>query len=150
MMSKALFIRTIHGLMPDPDDDRARDILKGAPLGQPIEVEVRRPRNLQFHRLYWKLCSIIAESVPGFHTAENVSDVLKIATGHYTTVHGKHDVYRLPKSISFAAMDNAQFSEFFERCCQIICGTWVQHMKADALRDDVMRMVGVPIEQEAA
>lgn len=149
-MAKALFIRTPHGLMPDPDDDRSRDVLKGIALGSLLEVELKRPRNLQFHRLYWKLCSVISESVPGFETAENVSDVLKIATGHYTMVRGKTDTYRLPKSISFAKMDQAEFSAFFERCCRVICEGWVKHMKAEALRDDVLRMVGVPVESKAA
>lgn len=149
-MSKALFIRTAHGLMPDPDDNRSRDILKGVPLGTLMEVETKRPRNIQFHRLYWKLCSVIAESVPGFNAAEEVSDVLKIATGHCTVIKGKADLYRLPKSISFAKMEEPEFRAFFDSCCRVICEGWIKHMKADALRDDVMRMVGISTEGVAA
>lgn len=149
-MAKGFMIRTPHGLVVDPDDDRSRDLLRGAQLGSHVEVEVRRPRNLQHHRLFWKLCSVIAESVPGFQTAENVAETLKLATGHYTTIKGKRDLYRIPKSISFAAMDQSEFSAFFERVCQVVCSEWIPHLKADALRDDILRMVGVPVEEKAA
>jgi len=148
-MAKALFVRTLHGLMPDPDDERSREILKGVQLGRLIEVEIKRPRNIKFHRLFWKLCSVIAEAVPGFQTADNVADVLKIATGHFTTVKGQRDTYRLPKSISFAAMDQAEFSAFFELCCRTICEGWIQHLKPGALRDDIYRMIGIPVEEAA-
>lgn len=148
-MSKALMIRTIHGLMVDPSDERSRDILKGVALGATVQVDVTRPRNLQFHRLFWKLCSTIAEAVPGFQTAENVADVLKISTGHFTTVRGQTDTYRIPKSIGFAAMDEPQFKAFFELCCRVICEGWIKHMKADELRNEVFRMIGVPIEEAA-
>ena len=149
-MSKALMIRSPQGLSLDLSDERAREILKGVAIGTALEVEIRRPRNLQFHRLFWALCTTIAESVPGFRSSQEVCDVLKIATGHYTTVRGKTDIYRLPKSISFAAMQEPEFRAFFDKCCQVICEGWIAHMNPGALRDDIMRMVGVPVESEAA
>ncbi len=140
-MTKVFFRRTFIGL--EPDDEMAQDALRGVTFGAVVAVEITRPRNLQHHRLYWALCTKIANAIDV--TPENVSDVLKIATGHFTTVRGKTDTYRLPKSISFAKMDQAEFNAFFDRCCRVICEQWVNHMKAEALRDDVLRMVGVPV-----
>lgn len=56
---------------------------------------------------------------------ENVSDLLKIETGHCTTIKSKkYGVIRLPRSISFANMDQTAFSDFFNRCVTIIETEW--------------------------
>lgn len=149
-MSKALMVRTIHGLMPDPSDERSLGLLKGVPLGALVQVDVVRPRNIARHRLYWLLCGTIAKAIPGNLTAENLSDVLKIETGHCKIIKGSRDLYKLPRSIAFHKMEEPEFAAFLDRCCEFICRTWIPHMKADALRDDVLRLVGVPVESVAA
>lgn len=149
-MSKAIFIRTAHGLSPDTDDERSRDVLQGVPLGALVQVDVTRPRNIARHRLYWLLCGRIAQSITGNLTAENISDILKIETGHCKIIKGVRDLYKLPRSIAFHKMEEPEFAAFLDRCCEFICRTWIPHMKADALRDDVLRMVGVNPEGIAA
>lgn len=89
------------------------------------------------------------EGNTGNLTAENLSDILKIETGHCKIIKGQRDFYKLPKSIAFHNMEEPEFAAFLDRCCEFICRTWIPHMKADALRDDVMRMVGVPVEKAA-
>lgn len=148
-MSKALFIRTAHGLMPDPDDERSRTALSGIALGSTVQVDVTRPRNIARHRLYWLLCSRIAQSIPGNLTAENLSDILKIETGHCKIIKGRNDFYKLPQSIAFHKMDEPEFAAYLDRCCEFICRTWIPHMPANELRDDILRLVGVPIDQAA-
>lgn len=106
-----------------PDGDESVIALSKVPFGKSFAAELRQPRNGAFHRLYWALCQRVAEGIGA--TAENVSDALKIATGHYTTLRTKtYGDLKQPKSISFAAMDNAAFSEFFERCVQTIYTEW--------------------------
>lgn len=148
-MSKALFIRTIHGLMLDPSDDRSRDVLKGIALGSTVQVDVTRPRNIARHRLYWVLMTKISEAIPGNLTPENLSDVCKLETGHCKIIKGQRDFYKLPASIAFHKMEEPEFAAFLDRCCEFICRTWLPHMKAGALRDDIYRLVGVNTEQAA-
>ena len=101
------------------------------PIGKALHIEVRQPRNGAHHRLYWALCHRIANAIGS--TSENVSDLLKIATGHCNIVKSKtYGEVRLPKSISFAAMDQSDFREFFERCIVVICTEWGME-RADVL-----------------
>ena len=134
---KAFFIRTLHGLQPE--DDNAAQSLRGVRIGQSVAVEVSRPRNVQHHRLYWKLVSVIAESIGA--EPETVSDVLKLRTGHVRTIQTKQGLVRLPKSISFAQLDQAGFNAFFDRCCVVICEEWLAGMKADELRKQIEDIV---------
>lgn len=145
-MTKAIFIRTISGLVPD--DDAAREALHGVPPGALVACEVSRPRNLKHHRLFWKLCSTIGEAV-GVHR-DAVANVIKLRTGHYTTVKSASGLHYFPKSISWAKMDQGQFSKFFEEACRVVVSEFVPNMKPSELRDDILRMAGVPVETTEA
>ena len=106
-----------------PVDTESLDEFSKLPVGKPLHVEVKQPRNAAHHRLYWSLCARIATSL-GL-TAENVSDVLKVATGHVTLMETRrYGQIRIPKSISFAAMDQTEFREFFERCVLVVYEEW--------------------------
>lgn len=146
MSEKAIFMRGVAGLVPD--DDNAREALQGVPIGALVACEVSRPRNLRHHRLFWKLCSSIGEAV-GVHR-EAVANVIKIRTGHTMTVKTAKGWHEFPKSISWAKMDQGQFSAFFNDACAIVCSEFVPNMKPSALRDEILRMAGVPVESKAA
>jgi hypothetical protein len=93
------------------------------PLGKPMHCVLRRPRNLQHHKLYWTLVNRIATGVGA--EPQNISDLLKIATGHCVIMRSKsYGELCMPRSISFAAMDQDDFSIFFERCLQTIFEEW--------------------------
>lgn len=143
---KAFFKRTLNGLTPE--DEQAAKTLRGIKPGEVIAVEVTRPRNIQHHRLYWAMVSKIASAIDA--DPENVSDVLKLKTGHFVTVQTKSGPVQLPRSISFAAMDQAGFKDFFERCCRVISTEWLPHMSAKEVQSEVLQMMGVPTQTEAA
>lgn len=106
-----------------PADVESAGLLSKVTPGKIVRIEVRAPRSGAFHRKYWLLCARIGDAVGV--DSENISDLLKIETGHCTIVKSKtYGELRLPRSISYAAMDNAAFSIFFERCVQVICETW--------------------------
>lgn len=144
-MAKVFFRRTIMGLQPE--DDRASMSLRGVKVGEVVAVEVSRPRNLQHHRLYWAMVSKIAESIDV--EPENISDVLKLRTGHFVVVQTKSGPVHLPRSISFAKMDQSQFREFFERCCRVITAEWLPHMTATQVQTEVLEMLGITWKEAA-
>lgn len=117
-------------------------VLARVPFGKVVYVEVKQPRNGKHHRLYWTLCQRIADAIGS--EAETVSDVLKIRTGHCNNVQTKRGVLQLPKSISFAAMDQTKFSEFFEQCLTVIYGEW------GIARPDILEVMKDLLHQEAA
>lgn len=146
MSEKPLFIRQPNGLTPG--NDAAREALKGIAIGSIVACEVSRPRNLKHHRLYWGLVGSIASSIGA--KSENVSDVIKLRSGHFTVVQTKKERYQFPRSISFAKMNQAEFSAFFESACRVVCEEFLPHMKPGDLRKEIETMVGLPAESEAA
>lgn len=113
--------RSGNALLPDGDEAIAE--FSRVPFGKSIHAELRQPRNAKFHRLFFALVHRIA-AAKGVET-ETVTDMLKIATGHCTTIKSKSlGVLRLPKSISFAAMNELEFREFFNRCVETILTEW--------------------------
>lgn len=117
-------------------------VLSKVPFGKVVYVEVKQPRNGKHHRLYWSLCSRIGDAI-GVES-ETVSDVLKIRTGHCTNVQTKRGILQLPKSISFAAMDQTEFREFFEKAVTVIVSEW------GIARSDVLDCVKDLLEEKSA
>jgi hypothetical protein len=144
-VAKAFFVRTLHGLLPD--NEQAVEALRGVKVGHHVAVEVSRPRNINHHRLYWALCTKIGNALDV--EPENISDVLKLRTGHFTTVQTRTGPVHLPRSISFAAMDQTAFRDFFERCTKVITSEWVPHVKAEQLQTEVLEMMGIRWDQAA-
>lgn len=142
---KAFFKRTLTGLTAE--DEQAAKTLRGIKPGEVVAVEVTRPRNINHHRLYWAMCSKIGNAIDV--EPENISDVLKLKTGHFVTVATKDGPVHLPRSISFAKMDQGEFREFFERCCRIISIEWLPHMNAKQVQTEILEMMGVNLEQAA-
>lgn len=136
----AVFRKELGGLRPV--NSQADDILAKLKLGDVAAVEVRKPRNLGHHRLYWALCSLVAENMDGDYSAEVVSDVLKIRTGHVTVVKTRKGEVFIPKSISFAAMDQFAFNEFFDRALKVVVSDILPRLDSDTLRAEVGAIVG--------
>lgn len=105
------------------DGDESVSEFARLPFGKPLHVEIKQPRNLQFHKLYWSLVHRIADGVGA--NPESVSDLFKISTGHCTVIKSKtHGIIKLPKSISFAKMDADSFRVFFEACVRTLYDEW--------------------------
>lgn len=120
-MAEIWMRRVGNALFPDGDESIAE--LTKLPFGKSMRVTTKLPRNARFHRLYFAVCARIAGGVG--QTSENISDVLKIATGHYTTIKSKtHGEIRIPKSIAFQAMTQTDFNDFYERCLVVIFSEW--------------------------
>ena len=145
-MTTGLFTRTLSGLTPD--DDNAREALQGVPLGSLVACEVKRPRNLKQLRLYWKLCSSVGDAL-GRHR-EFISGSVKIRTDHcYVAKNVRGEVLYVPKSIAFPNMTQTEFNAYFNRACQVICEDFIPDMAPNQLRNEVLRMAGVPVEEVA-
>lgn len=109
-----------------PQSAAARLEFDRLPFDAPLRCEVTQPRNGKFHRLAWALAALLADAInqgPGATMAVGAEDVMrmfKIATGHVDLVRlTPRDAARLkvthvalPRSISFAAMDEEAFGRF--------------------------------------
>lgn len=126
-----------------PDGDEAHKIVTDMAEGEVVEIEVRRPRNIKMHRFFWKLCSFIAQSAAGVESAEEVAGLIKLGTGHcwvYALADGT--VMKVPKSISFASMDQTEFNAFLDKGLDFVAKMILPHLTSEEIIREVERMVG--------
>ena len=114
-----LYVRnTISGLIPlYPADHDEKRKLK---LGEDYEVNIRRPRNIKFHRLFFELIRIGHENTQLEMPRESYRKYVTIKAGFYRTYVTPKGVYIEPESISFGNMDEDKFREVYSRVLDVI------------------------------
>jgi len=117
-----LYWATREGMTLRPYGAESASVFSKLPLGKVVQVEVKQPRNAKHLRLYWTLCHRIGDAI-GVE-AEDLSDVLKLRTGHVRVIKTRRGTETLPASISFAKMTQEDFSKFYERCVTLITTEW--------------------------
>lgn len=138
-MTLALFRKDLASLRPA--DRAATETLARIKAGEMVAVEIRRPRNLKHHRWWWKLMELVADNMPGAITPELVCEVIKVRVGHVSVVRTRQGEVFIPRSISFAKMDEAQFSEFTDRAIRVIVTDILPGLSDTALRAEVEAML---------
>ncbi len=137
-----IYWATREGMTLRPYGAESSSIFSKLPFRKVVQVEVKQPRNGAHHRLYWSLCARIADAV-GIES-EDVSDLIKVRTGHVRTIKTKRGTEEFPKSISFAAMDQSAFKEFFDKAVYVI------ENEFGIARPDVLVAVADLLHPEAA
>lgn len=121
--------------------------------GEVYRAEVKMPRNIKFHRKFFTLINLIMENMPEDHQLttvdgqplqiRNSDDLLwhiKMQVGHYerkVTLGGK--VVYEAKSISFGAMDEAEFDKFYNAAVDAVC----KYILPGISREDLIDIVAV-------
>lgn len=134
--------RTLSGLAPA--DDRARKVLAKVAQGAVIQIEYKQPRNGPMHRRYWALCQMVYDNTEGYGSAEQVSDHLKILAGHCDQVASKAtgEVFLIPKSISFSAMDQGEFDQFWGLVVKAVCEHLLPGVTQPEIENELLSLVG--------
>jgi len=140
---KALFAKS--GPIFRPVDDAGRELLAKLADGEIMRVEVKRPRSIQHHRLYWALLTVVHENIDGnrYPTVDDLHAAIKIAAGLRTRVElPDGTIGFIPGSIAFHRMDQDQFREFYDRVCDLISKHFLPGVSSDALKAEVAQMIG--------
>ena len=98
-----------------PIDETGEVAMKRVGQGEIVTVDIKRPRNLAFHRRFFAMLNIIYQNQDAYKSLEDLLNVCKLRVGHCDTLATKYGEVKIPRSISFAAMDDAEFSEFYGR-----------------------------------
>lgn len=130
------------GMNLRPFGTESAAILSKIPFGKVLRAEVKQPRNGPHHRLFWTLCARIGDAVGCEH--EDIAYLLKIRTGHVRHITTKRGQEEVPKSISFAAMDQTAFAAFFDKCVYVIFNEF------GIARADILDCVKDLLEEKAA
>lgn len=135
--------RTLAGFIPA--DQEAADAMKGYKLGEVFRGKIVKPREHKNNRRWWKLCELIRDNTEGYASKEQVSDHIKILCGHTTTVHSKTtgEMYHLPNSISFSALDEIEFNEVWKRAIRAVDEHIIPGIGEDQIKYEVEKLIGL-------
>ena len=130
-----------------PVDTNGEEVLRRIKSGTIVMVEVRKPRNVAFHRMYWGLVHIVWENMDGerYPTPEDLHAAFKIAAGIRTRIALPNgEVGFVPGSIAFGAMSEDEFSAFYDRVCDLVCLHFLPGVEKANLRLEVANLIGLP------
>ena len=150
MMATGFFAKHIGALRPADDD--AESLLRTIAMGECVEVTVHRRRNPRHHRKLFALLKIVVENTDGrWPNVEALKEDLKMATGLFekrVSISGK--VYFVPQSLSFASMDQAEFSRWYDQAVDVIVTRIIPGLDRSELEREVLEMVGPMPERNRA
>jgi Protein of unknown function (DUF1367) len=135
IVADVMLVKRLNGL--HPADDAAAEVVRGLGQGEIVRATVRKPRNVQFHRKFFALLQLVHESTDAWPTVDALLIDLKFRLGHVEPVQlSSGEIVRLPKSISFARMDDVEFHQFFNRAIRELC-----EMAGGIAEDDLRQAV---------
>ena len=108
-----------------PSDHEKSQKLKN---GEEYEFTVKQPRNPQFHRKFFAMLKACFDTQEDFNDMEEMRAYLTMKAGFYKRVATPQGEMILPKSISFAKMDDLEFEELYSKVLDAI----IKFLKCDA------------------
>jgi hypothetical protein len=141
---KALFAKSFGSLRPV--DDAGKEALAKLGNGEIVQLELKRPRNIRFHRLYWALLTVVHDNIDGdrYPTVDDLHAAVKIAAGLRTRIElPDGTIGFIPGSIAFHKMDNDEFGRFYDRVCDLVAKHFLPGVDSEALKAEVEQMIGV-------
>jgi hypothetical protein len=141
-MSVRLLMRKTLGGSLQPIDDAGRELLSKIGASTILAVEWKRPRNVWFHRKLFAMLNIIFQNQSHYKSVDDLLDVCKLRTGHIRRISTTRGDVLIPKSISFAAMDEDSFSKFYDRAVDWMLTEVIPGLKRhdlDAAVEDELR-----------
>lgn len=136
-----------------PADADAEAILRSISMGECVEVTIKRKRNPRHHRKLMALLNVVVENTDcRWPNIDALKEDLKMATGLFEkrlSISGK--AYFVPKSISFASMDQTEFSKWYDAAIDVIVTRIIPGLDRADLEREVMNMIGnEPAREHAA
>ena len=119
-----------------PTDDEGTEAMRKIGDGELVKVTWTRPRIIRFHNKFFAMLGIVLKNQEHYQSMEELLSICKIRIGHVTVVQTPHGEERWPKSVSFAKMDETEFSAFYDRAVdwvlrEVIPGLQRQHLDAE-------------------
>lgn len=142
-MTTQIIMRKVDGVLRPVDDD-GQEIINHLPADAEFFATFRVPRNLRHHKLFFLLLQKVVDAVDWLDNTEQALLYLKIATGAVNTMVHKDtgQVFYIPQSIDFSAMDQTTFRRFFDRAVYVFTSKW--GVDNDLLLDEIDEMLADP------
>ena len=118
-------------LVPADGLSESRLRAKGFHIGDVVFAELKKPRNPGFHRLAHSLGQIVADNIDDFSGMDSHSVLKRLQIESGTAcdeiayrVNGMMIIQRIPRSLSFESLDEADFQAVFRGLCRHIASTY--------------------------
>ena len=133
---------TPHGLVPCYDCDF--DEKKKLKLGQYYSVEVKLLRNYEFHKKYFALINLSWDYLTEkqqefFKDKDKFRKTIEMTAGYCDTIYSikRKEWIDVPLSISFDKLDEAGFSELYERVKDVLFMTALKHVSFEEFQKNL-------------
>lgn len=142
-MARMLLRKTLTGWAPA--DEMSIETAKRFKVGETYKAEITKPRSHKTLARYWVLCQMILDNTEMFRSKEQVSDYLKIRTGHSTSIVAKKtgEIFHVANSIDFDSVDEAQFAELWSRICDVVTEDILPGITESEINYEVQKLVGI-------
>jgi hypothetical protein len=125
--------------MYDTDADNKHKLKEGTD----VVCEVKRARNVRFHKKFFALLRLVLDNLPDdtirgleLYSEEAFLLQLKEDMKLYHVTNGGVKQYI---SISFAAMDDTAFERFYSLCVKLITTKYLPGVTAKSIEDEIYR-----------
>ena len=125
-----------------PADELAAEAVRKIGAEEVVSVTIKRQRNVKFHRKFFALMNLVYQNQEHYPSLDIMIAAFKVATGHCFPVIAKSDqTVMIPKSISFAKMDETEFEVFWDASVKIVIERFLPGVNRDDLEAEIMTMV---------
>lgn len=127
-----------------PANDEAVDAMRRIRPGDEVFIEIRRPRSMKQHRLYWKLLTVVQEHCSDrWPTKEALHAAVKIALGHFDAVQASDgSIFPLLKPTDVASMPADDFLRYLTDTITLITTVIIPDIDRQDLMREINEMVG--------
>ena len=123
-----------------PLSDWDHESIKRIKEDQIIYVDYKKPRNPLFHNKFMALVRTVFNNQDQYKTIESLLNVFKVELGYYDALfHGKLEI-RVPRSISFASMDELEFQDFYDKAVTMALGRFMPSVSPAELEEYVNKI----------
>lgn len=136
-MSEVVLCKRLTSLIPV--DDEGKEALDGIGQGELVKVKITKARNLKHHKKFFSMLQLVFQNQEKFPTLRHLLTAVKLEAGWYEDgpVDFRGRPQYLPKSISFAKMDQTEFDDFYVQaiaaCCRLL-----PHLNAQDIEQEVL------------
>lgn len=137
---------TQQGLLPLYGSDY--DEHKRLKEGDEVLVEIKRARNVKFHKKYFALLRLTLDNLSDqvieqyrLYAPEDLNKLVKYFLGYADLVSVGELHYLQERSIAFDKMDESEFETFYKRAVQLIRDTFLQSVTDEQIQEELYRFL---------
>lgn len=119
---KIQVVKNLNGTLK-PAYDSDYESFKKIPLNEIIEIEYKKQRNIKFHRKLFSLLNLAYSNQNMFDNLEDMRYCLMLECNLSEIKVNRltGEIFKVPKSLQFAKMDEVEFNEVYNTLKQYIC-----------------------------